>query len=133
MRMGSKDNRSEIKRLLCAFKFAIEGFIHVVKFERNMQIHLVVTAIVILLSFLLSLSKIEVLILLIMVCIVLCLETLNTALERVVDLVTDEYHDLAKAAKDCAAASVFFAAIIAVIIGGIIFYEPLLIWITGVF
>ena len=48
-------------------------------------------------------------------------ELINTALEAIVDLVTEEYHPLAKVAKDTAAASVFVLAIVAVIVGLIIF------------
>ena len=46
---------------------------------------------------------------------------MNTALEYVVDLITDEYHELAKKAKDTAAASVMLASIIALVIGLIVF------------
>ena len=52
---------------------------------------------------------------------VLTFEAMNTALEYVVDLITDEYHELAKKAKDTAAASVMLASIIALVIGLIVF------------
>lgn len=53
--------------------------------------------------------------------LVISLELINTAIERVVDLVTSEYHPLAKEAKDIAAGAVFVAAILSIVIGGIIF------------
>ena len=52
---------------------------------------------------------------------VLSLELVNTAIEAVVDLVTEEYHPLAKVAKDTSAAAVFVCAIAAVVVGLIIF------------
>ena len=52
---------------------------------------------------------------------VLTFEAMNTALEYVVDLITDEYHELAKKAKDTAAASVMLASLIALVIGLIVF------------
>ena len=51
----------------------------------------------------------------------LTFEAMNTALEYVVDLITDEYHELAKKAKDTAAASVMLASLIALVIGLIVF------------
>ena len=53
--------------------------------------------------------------------LVISCELINTAIEAVVDLVTEEYHPLAKVAKDTAAAAVFVFAIIAIIVGLIIF------------
>ena len=58
--------------------------------------------------------------------IVICLEIINTAIERVVDLASPYYHPLAKAAKDIAAGAVFVFAVISVIIGAIIFLPYLL-------
>ena len=53
--------------------------------------------------------------------LVMALEHVNTAVEAVVDMVTEEYHPLAKVAKDTAAGAVLIAAIMAAIAGGIIF------------
>ncbi|HHX0207268.1 TPA: diacylglycerol kinase [Staphylococcus aureus] len=55
------------------------------------------------------------------IALVLTVEALNTAIEYVVDLVTVEYHDLAKYAKDIAAFSVLIVSILAFIIGLIVF------------
>ncbi len=44
------------------------------------------------------------------------IEFLNTAIEAVVDLVTDKYHPLAKIAKDCGSAATFMATLVAVIV-----------------
>ena len=59
----------------------------------------------------------------IVVCIgtVFAAECFNTALEAVVDLVTEEYAALAKIAKDCAAGAVYLLAMMAVVVGLIIF------------
>jgi diacylglycerol kinase (ATP) len=60
--------------------------------------------------------------------LVLALELLNTAIESVVDLtVGKNYHDLAKVAKDCAAAAVLMAAIVAVLVGVVLLVPPLLV------
>ncbi|WP_238544674.1 diacylglycerol kinase family protein [Geomicrobium sp. JCM 19037] len=57
---------------------------------------------------------------------VITLEMVNTAIERVVDLVSPTYHPLAKTAKDVAAAAVLIYSMIAVIVGIIVFYEPVM-------
>ncbi|GAE33400.1 diacylglycerol kinase [Halalkalibacter akibai JCM 9157] len=54
------------------------------------------------------------------------MEIMNTAIERTVDLVTEEYHPLAKRAKDISAAAVFVYCIFAVVIGLIIFIPSII-------
>jgi Diacylglycerol kinase len=63
--------------------------------------------------------------------LVLTAETVNTALEKTVDLVTSEYHPLARTAKNTAAGAVLLTALNAVIMGFIIFYPHLIKWMTG--
>lgn len=89
--------------------------------ERNFRFHLVAMVVVIIAGFLTGISANEWTILLLAIAAVLSLEMTNSAIERVVDLVTDEFHPLAKRAKDLAAGAVLIAAIFSVIIGLIIF------------
>ena len=124
MNMGSIGK--EFKRLTSSFKYAIEGLLHVIKRERNMQIHLTIACIILFLAYFFSVSKMEWIVLLLCIGIVISLESMNTAIERAIDLCTEEIKPLAKQAKDTAAAAVFVFAIISVIIGLIIFTEPLL-------
>lgn len=62
----------------------------------------------------------------ILVCnaLVFCLEIVNTAIEKAVDLSTQEYHILAKISKDAAAAAVLVAAIFSVVVGLVILLQP---------
>ena len=50
----------------------------------------------------------------------------NTAIERVVDLVTKDYHELAKNAKDVAAGAVFIASMFSVVLGIVIFLPKII-------
>lgn len=111
-------------RFLSSFNYACTGLIHAIKNEQNMKIHLFLAAIVITLSIVLDVPRYEKLILLVVIGIVISLEVLNTAIERVVDLVTKEYHPLAKVAKDVSAGAVLVFSIFAAIIGIVIFYDP---------
>ncbi|NSL50292.1 diacylglycerol kinase family protein [Calidifontibacillus erzurumensis] len=116
----------ELKRLFRSFGFAIQGFIHAVKKERNMQIHLTAACLVLFFAYFFSISRMEWIIILLCIGSVISLECINTAIERTIDLCTDEIKPLAKQAKDTAAAAVFVFAIISAIIGVIIFFERVL-------
>lgn len=121
MHTGSNDPKEkEWIRLRKSFSYAIEGIKHTIKTEKNMQIHLLATVVVIFLMFLFPLTMLERAILFIVIGIVLALEMVNTAIENVVDLVTEEYKPLAKIAKDVAAGAVFLFVMFAVLVGIII-------------
>lgn len=109
-----------------SFYCATSGIVEALKTERNIQIHSVVTIVVIGVGFFFSLTSMEWLFILIAIVGTITLELVNSAIERVVDLVTTEYHPLAKQAKDIAAGAVFLYAIFSVIVGLIIFLPKLI-------
>jgi undecaprenol kinase len=120
--MGSGDNRKfKTINVLYSFRHAVSGFSKALKEERNMKIHLFFTVAVVFLGFVLEVTKIEWIFLLLLIGGVISLELINSSIENLVDLVTEEFHPLAKKAKDMAAAAVFFLSIVSVIIGLIIF------------
>lgn len=104
-----------------SFGYAFEGIFTCIRNERNMKIHVAVTLLVIIVGFVLGLSITEWCICLGLFGLVMALELVNTAVEAVVDLVTAERHPLAKIAKDTAAGAVLIAAIMAAVIGLLIF------------
>ena len=65
-------------------------------------------------------------ILIIALMVVLSVELLNTAIEATVDLVTNEFHPLAKIAKDCGGAATFVATIVLLVICGFIFIPDIM-------
>ncbi|MGE5581582.1 MAG: diacylglycerol kinase [Bacillota bacterium] len=110
------------RTLLESFNYAFEGIIYALKTQRNMRLHFVATIMVLVLSLLLQLTKLEILILFITIALVIIAEMLNTAIEIAVDLITKEYHPMAAAAKNAAAGAVLVAATLAVIVGYLIFF-----------
>lgn len=120
MSMDSNDKRTQLK-FLRTFSYAIEGILNALRSEKNMRFHLFCSIIVLLVSYYFSITKTEWLFILLAIGGMFALELANTAIERVVDLVTSEYHPLAKQAKDLAAGAVFVYAILSVAIGIIIF------------
>ncbi|MBN6186170.1 diacylglycerol kinase family protein [Aneurinibacillus sp. BA2021] len=109
-----------------SFGYAICGIRDTVKTQRNMQIHVTVALLVLLLGWFLAIPKGDVLLVFFSVFLVLILETVNTAIEYAVDMTMgDRFHPLAKKAKDAAAGAVLFAAVLSVLIGISVFAEPL--------
>lgn len=122
--MGSHDKQRIPLRK--SFYYAGCGIWTAIKEERNFRIHLVAALVVLGAAAYFRATKTEWLVILFAIAGMLALELVNTAIERVVDLVTKQYHPLAKAAKDAAAGAVFLFAVFSVIIGIIIFYPYLL-------
>ena len=104
-----------------SFGYAFEGIFAGIRKERNMKIHCLAVILVTAAGTFLGLSAVEWCICLLLFALVISLELVNTAVEAVVDLVTEERKPLAKIAKDTAAGAVLFASLAAVIIGCIIF------------
>ena len=113
------------KKFFSSFKYAFDGILTVFKNEQNFKIHTIISAVVILTAIALGFSNLRMIILLIIIGIVLSLELVNTAVEKTVDLVTQNVHPLAKQAKDAAAGAVLVFSIFAVIIGILLFIEPI--------
>ena len=110
-----------VKALIKSFQHAFCGILTSFVIGRNIKVHYIAALAAILGGLYFGISKVEFLIILLISAQVICLEMVNTAIERTVDLVTSEYHLYAKIAKDIAAGSVLVAAIFAIVIGGIIF------------
>lgn len=116
-----------MKRFLKGFVYAGAGIFNCLKKERNMRVHLCFTlymfGFLTLFDFF-EISRAEYAVLLCLCALVMSLEAVNTAIERVVDLATKEIHPLAKAAKDAAAGAVLISAIFSIIAGVVIMYQP---------
>ena len=129
MNMISRDERKKqkgIKKLLNSFTYPIKGLKYAYRNEQNLAVDVGMAAIVIILGFILNINKYEWAIVMLTIGLVLSCELINTAIEATVDLVTEEYHPLAKVAKDTSAAAVFVFAIVAVIVGLIIFLPKII-------
>lgn len=111
-----------LKNPLNGFKYAMEGVSHVLRTQRHMRFHFLVLVLVLLISLVSHRNRMEVLTLLFTVTLVLMAEMFNTAVEAVVDLVTQTYHPLAKFAKDIAAGAVLITVMNAFIVGFLLFF-----------
>jgi diacylglycerol kinase (ATP) len=104
---------------------AIEGIIYAVKTQRHMRYHLYSALAALVLSLVLNITRTEFILLSMAIVLVLTMEMLNTAIETTVDMISVEYHPLAKIAKDIAAGVVLIASIGALTLGYLILYPAL--------
>lgn len=114
--------------LFVSFKYAWCGITYAFQTQRNFRIHVGVGVLAMGLAIFLQLPHLEMAVIGLTSGLVLVMELLNTAIESVVDLaVKQSYHDLAKIAKDCAAAAVLVSALVAVLVAGVLIMPPLMV------
>ena len=113
--------------LVESFFHAFRGFWIALKVERNLQIHVCVAFAVAVAAFALGIDASGWSLLILAVGLVITAELINTALERLVDIATNnEFHRIARDAKDTAAAAVLCASLMAALIGGFVFVPRIL-------
>ncbi len=106
---------------LLSFKYAFQGLSQVFSNEVNFRIHMAAAILAVGLGVLLRISKTEWLVIIFCIGWVAAMEIMNTAVERLVDLVSPKHSNKAKLIKDMAAAGVLVAAIVAALAGVMVF------------
>ncbi|OGH27435.1 MAG: hypothetical protein A3J18_04075 [Candidatus Levybacteria bacterium RIFCSPLOWO2_02_FULL_40_18] len=112
--------------LFQSFKFAMEGIKIATKYNRNIRIHFIIAIIVLSSSFILKMTFIEIAVVSMIILLVISAEMINTAIEEVIDLVTKDYREEAKFAKDVSAGMVLIVASGSIAIGLLIFAPHIL-------
>jgi diacylglycerol kinase (ATP) len=107
--------------ILESFNFAFEGVIHVLRTQRNMRIHFLLAAGVLIAALAFDVGKLELIALLLAICFVLVAEMINTAVEAAVDVASTSFDPMAKLAKDIAAGAVLISAVNALAVGYLVF------------
>ncbi|MBU5669953.1 diacylglycerol kinase [Peptoniphilus sp. MSJ-1] len=108
---------------ISSFNYAVQGIISVLKTERNMKFHYAACLGVILISLFFDISSTEFMLMLFSITLVIFAEMINTAIERTVDLVVQEYNPIAKYVKDVSAGAVLITALNAVVVAYLVFYD----------
>ena len=109
-----------------SFSYAGQWVWHVVRTQRNMRVHLLAGAAAVAASLVLRISAVDWACVLLAIGLVLTAETLNTVVEALADLCTDDYHPLAKIAKDAAAGAVLISSAAALGVAVAVFLPRLL-------
>jgi diacylglycerol kinase (ATP) len=114
-----------VKKFLTGLGYAINGIQKAIVSECNLKVELFIAACVVLLGFILTLSLMEWVIIVCCIGSVITAELLNTAIEKMVDLVSPSFNPQAGLIKDIAAGAVLVCAVVSVIVGGCIFIPKL--------
>ena len=115
-----------LKRIFMSFKYSFDGLKYAYLHEQSLLLHVIVMTIIIACGFGFHITPIQWVITLVMGALILVTELFNTSIEAVVDMVTEEFHPLAKVAKDCGSAAAFVSSIMVFIICCFIFIPKII-------
>lgn len=116
-----KESKFSLSQRVKSFGYAYNGFRIFIKEEFNARIHLFVTIAVIVTGFVVKLERHEWVAVLFAIGLVLATEIINTAIENLADIISPEKNEKIKRIKDLSAAAVLLSALIACIIGALVF------------
>ena len=122
----NKDTGNFFVRYWKSFKHAVDGIVYAIENEHNILIMMLATIVVLIASFLLNVSKIELILVVMCICTVIACEMINSAIEACVDLETTKEHPLAKTAKDCASGASLVLSVMSLFVAGIIFIPKII-------
>ena len=105
--------------------FALKGAIKLITTEHSVMVQFSIALLLIIAGFYFKISSTEWLVQTLAIGLVLSIEGLNTAVEKVADFIHPEFHERIGFIKDIAAGAVFFAAMTAIAIGCIIYIPKL--------
>lgn len=115
-----------IQARLKSFVYAFEGVMYFIKHEAQALIHLIAIVAVIGAGYWFNISLTEWIAVIFAIGIVISAEMLNTAIEKLTDMVSPQINEQAKIVKDLAAGAVLIASLTAFIIGLIVFLPKIL-------
>lgn len=122
-----------MKKFIHSFKYALKGILYVLKKERNIRIQIIIGILVFILALILDISHIEFLIIIIISFFVIIMELLNTAIEKFLDTLSTEYNKNFGLIKDIMAGVVLTSTLLSIIIGILIYYKYIILFINNNF
>ena len=124
--MAGNPRKFSLGSRLRSFRYAFSGLRALLFHEHNSRIHFTAAILAVAMGFILHISLVEWSILVGIIALVVVVEILNSAIERLADHVSPQYSPVIKMVKDYCAAAVLIASIAAVVIGMIMFLPKLL-------
>jgi diacylglycerol kinase len=124
--INNKPGSFSVKARLKSFRYAFEGLNTFFSTQHNAIIHLIMTMVAFTMAIFLNISKGEAVAIIIVTGFVWAAELFNTAIEKMADLVSEDFHPAIKFIKDVSAAAVLVSAVIALLTGAIIFLPKFL-------
>ena len=121
-----KNDGFTLRKRLRSFRFAFNGIRLLIVKEHNAWIHCFAAVCVLIAGFVLGLSRMEWVAVCFAIGIVLSAEAVNSSIEALADVVSPEYNEAIKKTKDLAAGAVLILAIVAAVVGLLIFVPKLM-------
>lgn len=112
----------KFSRLMRSFRYAFKGLLKIFSEEQNLKVHLFAALIVLLMAFFFKVSRFEWVILILIINLVFLMEIINSAIERISDVLKPRIDAYVKEIKDISAAAVMFVSLVSILVGIIIFY-----------
>lgn len=109
------------KKFIKSFGHAVDGVVFLLMNEQNARIHTIITILVGIGAYVFQVTRIEAAVLFMAVILVFAIEIINTAIEKVFDLLHPGDHEIIKAVKDAMAGAVLISAVIAFVVAVLIF------------
>ncbi len=117
-----KSTKRGIPRILNAFKYSYDGFISAFKSEEALRQDVLIFVIFTIIALFLPICFFKQAILISSLLFIVFAELTNTAIEVVIDRISEEYHELSKKAKDIGSCLVLLSFINAILIWGSVLY-----------
>ena len=114
-------DKFSLRKRIQSFRYAFSGLWFVLKHEHNFRIHLLAAVVAVLAGFYFDISTYEWLAIILVITLVLSLEMVNSAIEKLADVVSPEKNEQIKVIKDMTAAAVLLAAMASLVVAALIF------------
>ncbi len=121
MKMNEQKEVGLIKNFFNKCKYSLDGLDYCFKNESSFVLVSITACIIIILGILFDIKFIEWVLSFGSLCLIMIIELINTAIEAIVDMVTSEYNEFAKIAKDCGSAATGLMGVLAAMVNLIIF------------
>jgi len=121
-----KDNRF-VKGRVKSIEYSVKGAYKLITTEHSIMVQFSLGIAMIIAGFYFNISTTEWMFQTLAIGLVLAIEGLNTAAEKIADFIHPEFHEKIGFIKDIASGAVFFAAMAAITIGAIIYYPKVVL------
>ena len=121
-----KQQNFSVTKRLGSFRHAFNGLRIMIREEHNSRIHILATLVVVIAGFALKITPFEWLVVILAIGFVITTELVNSAIENLSDFVSPEKQDMIKKVKDLSAAAVLICAIVALVVGVVVFLPKII-------
>ena len=133
MKMNEQKEVGLIKNFLNKCKYSLQGLRYCFKNESSFVLVSITSCLIIILGVLFDINFLDWVISFGSIMLIMIMELINTAIEATVDMVTQEYNEYAKIAKDCGSAATGLMSVVATIVNLIIFVPHIMKFFMNLF